>query len=1144
MLSGLPRQAVALSLLIMVWVSASAAQPGTGSPVATQAFGQLDLVHNGVNILDDSGLWNPQAVAIDRSVTPNRLYVADAGNHRVLGWRSVAELANGSPADLVFGQADFLSWRAQCANSAVNAETLCSPAAVAVDGAGNLYVADFGNNRVLEYNQPFTTDTIPDMVFGQGGSFLTSVCNKGGITAASLCGPNGVAADRAGNVYIADTANSRVLEYDTPLTKGVRAHLVFGQNGSAISAACNLGGVSANSLCGPTAVGVDAAGNLYVGDHNNFRVLEYNIPLSSGNTTADLVFGQDNSFVSKTNACAAAVGATGLCSPDGLAIDGAGNLYIADGSFSRILEYNTPVSSGNTTPNAALGQANFTSSACNSTGVGAMGLCLPSGVAIDDNGSLYAADLGNNRVVQYTQPLVKPAASLVLGQMVLNQNGVNITKPDGLYRPLSVVVDTTSSPNHIYLSDTNNNRVLGWASLPQFKYAGPPDLIIGQPNTFAGGCNQNQIDASGNSLPSASTLCLPNGLAIDPGGNLYVADSGNFRVLEYRAPFDSGTTVNLPADAVFGQKGSFTTRIENNGGVSADSISAPGGIAIDKSGHLYVSDPANNRVLQFDNPAARDTTADAVFGQGGSFSSNTCNIGGLCSRTQCFTSADSLCGPAAVAVDGAGKLYIADTINNRILVFFNPRVNTALPNLVIGQSNYTGLTCAGLCMPQGLALDPAGDLFAASSGNSTINKYQAPLRIGMTPNLVIGQEQCGQAATQDNTLCGVSGLELASGFLYASDTFNNRVVGFDLGSSPTPTPTATAMSGTPTPTPTAAAPTPTSGVSPTSTPTPISGQPSIAGIPAVIMAGASFTIDGSGFTAGSEVNFFVATSSGAQNTGPFVPTSFAPTRLTVAVPATNPLGQGVVSVQVVNTDRGFLASNVVLALLQGNPAAGIPSITGINAVPIAANSTALGIAVANVETVVVQGNPVTIDGSGFDITNGVAIDLFCACPGGKVGPFFLAPGDPGLTSTAVRVTLPDTGSQAPLTGPGSFVVTNAGSGWSYSLSSNAVSVPIGQQIAVTSVTQAGSTVTVNGAGFSTATVINLFNVQGAGIVNLGGLDAHGAPRIPLTFIDQTRFTFTIPVAAQRGPGYVQALNPPFVPFTSSGGAPGGSFTIE
>jgi hypothetical protein len=94
------------------------------------------------------------------------------------------------------------------------------------------------------------------------------------------------------------------------------------------------------------------------------------------------------------------------------------------------------------------------------------------------------------------------------------------------------------------------------------------------------------------------------------------------------------------------------------------------------------------------------------------------------------------------------------------------------------------------------------------------------------------------------------------------------------------------------------------------------------------------------------------------------------------------------------------------------------------------------------------------------------------------------------------------------------------------------------------VTQLGSTITVNGKGFSTLTVINFFNTVGGGVVNLGGTTAKGTPKIPLKFVNSGRFTFTKPGLARPGPSYVQALNPPFVPFTSSGNGPGGSFVLH
>jgi hypothetical protein len=108
-----------------------------------------------------------------------------------------------------------------------------------------------------------------------------------------------------------------------------------------------------------------------------------------------------------------------------------------------------------------------------------------------------------------------------------------------------------------------------------------------------------------------------------------------------------------------------------------------------------------------------------------------------------------------------------------------------------------------------------------------------------------------------------------------------------------------------------------------------------------------------------------------------------------------------------------------------------------------------------------------------------------------------------------------------------------------------VSVPIGAQIIVTSVTQSagGSTITVDGAGFSTLTVINFFNAQSGGVANLGGLGAAG-PKITLTLVNSTRFTFARPTGAVSGPAFVQALNPPFVPFTSSGTDPCAAFPLK
>ena len=155
--------------------------------------------------------------------------------------------------------------------------------------------------------------------------------------------------------------------------------------------------------------------------------------------------------------------------------------------------------------------------------------------------------------------------------------------------------------------------------------------------------------------PHANSLFQPVGLVLDGSGNLYVADMMNNRVLRYPA----GSTT---AEAVYGQGGDFTTNTANKGGVvSADTLNTPSGLALDSSGNLYVSDTASNRVLYY---PAGSTTATAVYGQGGSLTSNTNNNGGI--------SANSLWSPFGLALDGSGNLFVADTLNQRVLEFPSP----------------------------------------------------------------------------------------------------------------------------------------------------------------------------------------------------------------------------------------------------------------------------------------------------------------------------------------------------------------------------------------------------------------------------------------------------------------------------------------
>jgi hypothetical protein len=329
---------------------------------------------------------------------------------------------------------------------------------LALDAAGNLYIADSGASRVLEYNTPLNPssgetgagDTIADAVFGQNGIFGTKGCNDGtavgdvgGRGRDSLCGPVGVAIDANGNLYVSDTNNNRVLEYNTPLNPSsgepgagdAIADNVFGQNGSFTTGAGNdgtgvgdVGGLGPDSLFEPQGLVAEGAGNLYVADAGNNRLLEYNRPLNpasdetgAGDAVADTVFGQGGSFT--TALCNGSdsdlvagfgivIDASALCFPAAVALDSTGNLYAADSDNNRMLAFNTPLNASSGEPTVAdreLGQMDLVHNMENFGGAQALELADPSftnvtaaNPAIDANGHLYVPDTANSRVLGWT----------------------------------------------------------------------------------------------------------------------------------------------------------------------------------------------------------------------------------------------------------------------------------------------------------------------------------------------------------------------------------------------------------------------------------------------------------------------------------------------------------------------------------------------------------------------------------------------------------------------------------------------------------------------------------------------------------------------------------------------------------------------
>jgi hypothetical protein len=299
--------------------------------------------------------------------------------------------------------------------------------------------------------------------------------------------------------------------------------------------------------------------------------------------------------------------------------------------------------------------------------------------------------------------------------------------------------------------------------------------------------------------------------------------------------------------------------------------------------------------------------------------------------------------------------------------------------------------------------------------------------------------------------------------------------------------------------------------------------PVLTAITGLLQVGGANNSIGTNFTPGSRVKLFVASATGAASFGPYVPSSATPTTLAWTIPATVPLGSGYASIQVVNTDEGYTDSNVLGELLVAVPTSGVPTLLAVDGVGLAPAGPE---AVAHVDVTIAPGAAFSLAGTAFA---NPLVNVFTA--GGNFGP--LAP-HPGGTATHVQVTLPP---DAP-TGPGSIQVVNAP--YSGNVQSNAVSVAVGARVTVSRVSVAGPTVTVEGTGFSSLTVVNLFNVQGGGTVNLGGLGPAG-PRVPLTVVSPTELRFARPAAAAAGAAFVEVLNPPFIAYSSSGGDPHGAF---
>jgi uncharacterized protein (TIGR03437 family) len=735
--------ALVICLLVLSGTAGSLLGQITLNPAPSRVLGQdsTTIKNLNPNLVEGREFDLPEGLALDTSTNPPALYVCDTVNNRVLGFRHASGFTNGQTADLVLGQPD-LATTLTPAQGNVTGTVLVQPTGIVVDTQGNVYVVDSGDNRILRFPKPFaqTGGQTADLVIGQA-SFTTNGANLGGISAATLnltstSGPlvSYPAFDATGNLWVGDAGNNRILRFNAtalaaaPPVMGPAADLVLGQTdfvtGTYNPPTASSPFLSLTAIDSPTGIAFDTSGRLFVDESvakRQGRILLWTSPFYIGEP-ASRILGIDAS-----NPPPPAVSEFQLnVGPGNLFAFGNG-IAVTDTFNNRILVF-PPVEqwTPGTTYQAATevaGQPDFSSGSPNAGGstAGPNGFALP-GAAAFSGGMLYVPDSFNNRVILMPQNgNTFGPATMVLGQDQLNLNAPNLTEgrefnfgSNGTGYDAGIAVDLATATPHLYVADTFNNRILGFNDLRSVQTGAKADLVIGQPDF-----QQTLINYPSNSAsqPNASGLSVPTGLAVDSQGNLWVADTGNSRVLRFPAPFanyKSGTPEQ--ADLVLGQASFSGATITD---ATDRTMAAPYGLAFTLAGGLLVSDAALNRVLYFAGQPADFTSgmsAGMVFGQPDFNSSRPGN--GL----------NQMSAPRGIASDTDDRLYVADTGNGRIDLYNN------VPTASAGQP--TALTLSSdLVRPVGVYVSAiTGEIWVADAGAAEAIRFPSFLNLNPDNN--------------------------------------------------------------------------------------------------------------------------------------------------------------------------------------------------------------------------------------------------------------------------------------------------------------------------------------------------------------------------------------------------------------------------
>jgi hypothetical protein len=658
----------------------------------------------------------PLGMALDSA---GNLYIADSQNNRirkVTASSGVITTVAGSGDE--YNGAGFFGGYSGDGGSATDA-LLNGPTDVAVDGSGNFYISDVGNQVVRQVNGG--TGTITTYA-GTGNAGFSG--DGGPATSAKFRQPNGVTLDLSGNLFISDKNNCIVRRVDATtkiITTYAGTPQVCGFSGDS-------GAATSAELSTPVGVYADAAGFLFIADFGNNRIRKVD------NTTA-----HDISTVAGTGvACTTPTGcgdggaATSalLNAPKGIFEDASNVLLIADTNDMRV----RTVTSGNI--------ANYAGSGNGGNGGPATSgmLSLPYIPNVDGSGNLFILDSFGARIQRVdavTKNVTTFAGNGVLGVVgATNGDGGQATAASLNY-PIAIAFDSTGN---IYVAD-QREFVVRKITLA----TGVITTIAGnRQQCGSGGSNPNTFPACGDEgAATSASLCIPVGVALDANNNVFISDQCLSRIREVSA--GTGVISNYAGDP------------NNNTGYSGDNgpptsalMNGPLGIAFSPAGDLYIADTSNNVIREVNTVENIITTyafnGEPTFGGDGGSASGA-----------------SMYNPTEIAFDAAGNLFVgggSDNVVRRIDVNDQTVATVAgnVDNLDGGFFGDGGPSTLALLSNFGLTVDANENLFIADAGNNRIRKVHmvpvaswAPTTLTAFPTLLAGQVSDSQIITFSNT---------------------------------------------------------------------------------------------------------------------------------------------------------------------------------------------------------------------------------------------------------------------------------------------------------------------------------------------------------------------------------------------------------